>query len=133
MKDITDISQNVSRPVENVEQDRKIKSVYGYILDILNMNDEPYYIALVGPEETYYPVDTQCEYIPLEESPTRLASAYGPPEALIGLRVRVEYYGMRWRTGVARIVPGRNPEATGNLSEMPTRGFRFAVAGGGGI
>lgn len=131
MRDITDT--NISRQVEHIEQDRRIKAIYGHIIDVLNMNDNPYYIVLVGPEETYYPVDTQCEYIPLEESPSRLAAAYGEPSELIGLRVRVEYYGMRWRTGVARIVSGRNPEPTGNLTEVPTRGFRFAVAGGGSV
>ena len=133
MRDITDVTDNLSRHVFRAEQDRQLKAIYGHIVEVLEMNENSYYIVLVAPEETYFSVDTQCEYIPLEESPARLAAAYGVPRDLIGERVRVEYYGARWRAGVAHIVPGRNPQPTGNTSEVPQRGFRFAVAGGGSV
>lgn len=121
-----------SRHIDHLDQDRTLRAVYGYIIDILSMNDQDYYIPLVGPEETFYSVDTQCNYIPLDESPEQLAANYGSPRDLIGLRVRVEYYGIRWKTGTARIVPGKQRQPVGNLTEVPSRGFRFAVAGGGG-
>ncbi len=122
-----------SRSIVAVEQSRSLNAIYGHIVEILTIDDRDYYIPLVVPEETIFPVDTQSEYIPLEENAGSLSSNFGKPRDLIGLRVRVEYYGARWRTGVARIISPRRPAATGNESEVPSRGFRFAVAGGGSV
>jgi hypothetical protein len=123
----------ISQTVSNIRQDRRIKAIYGYIMEVLNIEEEDYYIPLVALENHALPVDTQCHYIPLDETPEQLASNYGEPRDLIGLRVRVEYYGTRWRTGVARIVPGRTRRPVGTATEIPSRGFRFAVAGGGSV
>jgi len=123
----------ISQVVDRVTQDRTIRAIYGHIVDMLNMDDQDYYIALVAPEESNFSVDIMSHYIPIDESTESLAANYGPPEDLIGLRVRVDYYGTAWRSGVAHIVPSRNRVPPGNTSEMPRRGFRFAIAGGGGI
>jgi hypothetical protein len=123
----------ISQMIHNIEQDRTIRAVYGYIIDILTIEEQDFYIALVGPEEANFPADTMCHYIPIDESPESLAASYGPPKDLVGLRVRVDYYGSSWRRGVAHIVPQRERTSHGNASEVPRRGFRYAVAGGGSV
>jgi hypothetical protein len=123
----------MSRHVDRVEQNRSINAIYGHIINTLDIDEQQYYIALVALEETSFDIDLQCSYIPLEESHEQLSANYGSPRDLIGLRVRVEYYGSSWKTGVAHIVPERNRQPVGNTTEIPARGFRFAVAGGGSI
>jgi hypothetical protein len=123
----------ISRQVDYLEEDKTISAVYGYIIDILSIDDQDFYIPLVAPERTVFSADSQSHYIPLDEHFGQLAATYGSPRDLKGLRVRVEYYGTKWNTGVARIVVDRNRQPVGNSMEVPSRGFRFAVAGGGKI
>ncbi len=123
----------ISQTSEDVRRDRRIKVIYGYIVEMLTIDNQDYYIPLVAPEEHSMSIDSQCQYIPFDESPEQLAANYGTPRDLIGRRVRVEYYGTRWRIGVARIVPERTRQPAGNITEIPSKGFRFAIAGGGSI
>jgi len=123
----------VSRMSDHNEIDKTIRAVYGHVVDILRQNDDEFYIPLVALEGSMLPADLMCHYIPMEEPEEQLAASYGEPANLIGLRVRVEYYGINWRSGVARVVPSRSRRPVGNLTEVPTRGFRYAVAGGGSV
>ena len=122
-----------SRTIQHLEQNRSVNAIYGHIVDILNIDEQDYYVALVAPEESDLSPDIMSHYIPIDEPVSSLAANYGPPRDMIGLRVRVEYYGTRWRRGVAKVVPERDRQPPGNASEVPSRGFRFAVAGGGTI
>jgi hypothetical protein len=121
----------MSQSIENVSVERSLNITYGHIIGVLSIGDEDYYIPLVAPESTLFRVDAVCEYIPLEETPVQLAASYGPPRDMIGLRVRIEYHGPNWRRGVAKVVPAKEREPMGNETEIPSRGFRYAIAGGG--
>ena len=128
-----DDRREISNSIHQMTQSKSLNAVYGYIVEILSIDDQDFYIPLIAPEDSAMPVDTQCAYIPLEESPEALASSFGAPRDLIGQRVRVEYYGMHWKKGTCRVVPSRNRQPVGNLTEIPSRGFRHAVAGGGSV
>lgn len=111
--------------------DRQLNVEYGYVVGVGSTDENPRYLVLVKKEFSYG-VDGAPVLIPVEEPAEVLASTYGRPEDLIGQRVRVEYFGTNWRTGVARIVPSRDIPSRPGLTDIPSRGFRYAVAGGGG-
>ncbi len=123
----------MSQNVRQLTQDRSLNAVYGYVVEIFSIDDQDFYIPLIAPEESAFSIDTKTSYIPLEESTESLAASFGEPRNLIGQRVRIEYYGARWQKGTCRIVPPRSREPIGNTMELPSRGFRHAVAGGGGV
>jgi hypothetical protein len=123
----------ISRHTDNLEEDTRISAIYGHIIDVLSINGQDFYIPLVALERTVFGVDSQSHYIPLDETDAQLAATYGTPRDLKGNRVRIEYYGQKWNSGVARIVPGRGRQPSGNITEIPSRGFRYAVAGGGSL
>lgn len=109
-----------------------INIAYGYIVGVLSTEEEPRYLALVHREFSTAHPGAESILIPIEETHEHLAATYGTPNDIVGLRVRMEYVGTDPRRGVARIVPGRNVPARPNITELPARGFRYAVAGGVG-
>lgn len=111
--------------------DRQLNIEYGYIVGVGSPDESPRYLVLVRKEFSHG-IDGAPVLIPVEEPAEVLASTFGRPEDLIGQRVRVEYFGSNWRTGVARIVPGRDVPSRPGLTEIPGRGFRYAIAGSGG-
>jgi hypothetical protein len=124
----------ISRTIYSQGENLAVNTIYGHIVGILpNEEEEIRYIAMVAPDRTNLPATTQIRPLPLEDHDQTLASNFGRPSDLIGMRVRIEYYGSNWESGIARIVPPRERQPVGNLSEVPSRGFRFAVAGGGSI
>jgi hypothetical protein len=123
----------ISRETDHVERDRRLQTVYGHIVEMLNLDDQDFYMPLVVLEQSSFAPGSSLNYIPLDDTPEQLAANYGAPRDLIGLRVRIEYFGNSWRTGVAKVVSGRSRQPVGNLTEVPSRGFRYAVAGGGGL
>ncbi len=106
---------------------------YGHVVGILSINDEEYYIPLIVKEGTGVHPTRNTHYIPMADTVEHLATMYGEPQALIGLRVRVEYWGRDWRNGACRIEAGRTRRAAGPAATVETTGFRWAVAGGGVI
>jgi len=122
-----------TRPGESLgQEDRSLKIGYGYIISMMVNEEESYYHAVVGPEVTRVGL-SESAILPLMETPEFLSATYGPPEDLVGRRVRIEYVGTRWQSGTAKIVPERTARPIGNLVDIPGRGFRYAVPGGGSI
>jgi hypothetical protein len=118
--------------------DTRVKAEYGYIVDIIAPSpeeDNQYYIAEVAKENSALPSDIYTAIVHMEQTPQELASLYGTPRDLIGLRVRIDYTGNDFRSGVARVVSGRAPTAMGGFTEVRSRGFRHARPGtqGGGF
>jgi len=112
-----------------------VKVVYGYITDIYTGDEEEeqddYYIVQIQRENTVNPTNSDYEYIALEQTPEELAALYGAPSDLIGKRVRVDYTGRDFRSGTARIVADVVPRGGQSLTEIESRGFRYAVPGEG--
>lgn len=108
---------------------RRLNVEYAYIVGIAATEEEPRYMVLVKKEFCLGSVSEQPAIVPMEEPPEVLAASFGRPEDLIGQRVRIEYFGSNWKTGIARIVTGRDIPSRPNLTDIPSRGFRYAVAG----
>jgi hypothetical protein len=106
---------------------------FGYIVDVLTSDDEAFYVAVVMREisSPQMPADSNPIMCPLGHPIEELTSLYGEPEALIGRRVMIEYVGSNWGGGVARLTLPRVPTSIGTAMELPSRGFRHAVAGSG--
>jgi hypothetical protein len=118
----------------NGYEESTLKVAYGHIIEMAQLSeDEEYYVAIVVLERTARPVGTSVMVIPLEESPEFIAATYGAPEDLVGRRVRIEHIGWDVTKGVGRIVAGRSVSPIGTVMELPSRGFRFAAAGQGGV
>ena len=126
------IDNNPNR-LRAVEEDTRIHSIFGHIVEIASIDEEDQYLVLVLPEGAILSAEFYAAFLPLEDRPDILASNYGTPRDLIGRRVRIDYYGLDWTKGLARIITNRRVESPGNTIEMPARSFRFAVAGGGAV
>jgi len=118
---------------EDYGEDRALRVDYGYILAMLSNDRYQYYHGLIALERSRLPAGTSARVMVIEEGVESLAATYGAPEDLVGRRVRIEYVGRSWWTGTVRIVPGREAEPIGELMNIPSRGFRYAVAGGGSV
>lgn len=106
---------------------------YGYIIGMLNSeNDGPLYRAAVARERTRNTASQDWHLLPFDQTVEELRSLYGDPQDLIGLRVRIEYYGTNWTLGRIRIVSPKGLETRSSGSEFNNRGFRYAVPGEGG-
>jgi hypothetical protein len=113
--------------------DRSLNIEYGYIIAAFTSEEEPRYFVLVLKEFSRVDPRQDPAAMPIEESYEYLASTYGSPENLVGLRVRIEYIGSDWKLGAAKIVPGRDVPVRGTLTSLPSRGFRYAAAGGSSL
>ena len=110
--------------------DRSLNIEYGYIVGAFTSDDQPRYFVLVLKEFSRVDPRQDPAAMPIEEAYEGLASTYGPPENLVGMRVRIEYVGTDWKLGSCRLAPGREVPVRGNLTSLPSRGFRYASAGG---
>lgn len=128
-----DSEHQISQISRHSISDRRLQVEYGYVFDIISLEEQSYYIAVVGREQGIIPADEDSTVVPLEHSIEELTSLYGAPEDIIGLRVRVEYFGEDWRQGIAKIVSPREPSGVGTSMDVDSRGFRHAVAGGGNV
>jgi len=115
------------------DEDRSLRVDYGYILAMMSNDEEQYYHGLIALERSSVPAGSESRVMAIEEGHEHLAASYGAPEDLIGRRVRIEYVGKHWWTGTVKIVPGRRTRPIGELMDVPSRGFRYAVAGGGSV
>jgi hypothetical protein len=110
-----------------------IKCMYGYIHDVMSSDNEKtrneYYIVRVIVEGIEV-IDTNIAAIPLEQTAEELTALYGPPESLIGRRVRIDYTGDNFADGVARVVAPIIPNEGQAMNDSKTRGFQYALAGG---
>ena len=108
-----------------------IKCVYGYITNIYlaEGEEDEYYVVGVEREGTTAPDGTPYPTIPMEQTVEELSSLYGPPSSLVGRRVRVDYTGRTFHSGIARVVSERFPGGGTNMNELPGRGFRYAIPG----
>lgn len=111
----------------------QIKFIYGYIRDVLQIENQEIYTVRISTEDTMEEIDSNLSAIPLDQTPEELSSLYGPPSSLIGRRVRVEYTSNSYADGVARIVADFEMRDQTSFNTNKTRAFRYAVAGGGGI
>lgn len=111
-----------------------IKCTYGYIDDIFPAEglEEEFYIIKVSLESSVHPTSSEVPMIPIEQTVEELSALYGPPSALIGRRVRIEYTGRDYTSGVARIVSDIVPGGGTAMNQINSRGFRYAVPGKGG-
>lgn len=111
-----------------------IKCTYGFIEDIFPASglEEEFYIIKVILEATVYHEACEAPMIPMEQTVEELSALYGPPSALIGRRVRIEYTGRDYKSGVARVVADRIPGGGTEMNQINSRGFRYAVPGSGG-
>jgi len=128
MKDPFEISRQ-----ESPSQVESLNTIYGHIIDIFTTGEDDYYVPLVTLESSSFPAETNIAFVPLDESNEQLAATYGSPRDIIGLRVRIEYRGIQWMSGIARIAPEKDRVPVGNATSIPSRGFRYAVAGGGKV
>lgn len=111
-----------------------IKCVYAYIEDVFPADgqEEEFYIVSVSREGTIHHEETEAPIIPLEQTVEELSMLYGAPSALIGRRVRIEYTGRDYTSGVARVVADSIPGGGTQMNKIESRGFRYAVPGSGG-
>jgi hypothetical protein len=129
-----EVYKNSSVPQDSLRaSDNALRVVRGYILQIVSLGEDRYYKVLVALEGARAGQAVKnARVVTIEEPGEHLAATFGEPEDLIGRRVRIEYTGGNWWRGVARVIPQQN-EALGESLDLPSRGFRYAVAGGGSI
>lgn len=133
MEDVHRGHRATNFPQDKSAYDRSLNIEYGYIVGAFSSDEEPRYFVLVLKEFSRVDPRQDPAAIPIEESYEHLAATYGPPENLVGLRVRIEYVGTDWKLGSARIAPPRDVPVRANLTSLPARGFRYAQAGGSSL
>jgi len=122
-----------SRPTKGYSQQPFVNVEFGFILSIVEDQDDTYYIAIVAKEMNSLQADSQLAIMPIGHTIEELSSLFGEPSDLIGRRVRIEYRGGNWRTGMCRLAAPVVQGSVGTAMEVPSRGFRYAVAGGGSV
>ncbi len=129
----------MSRVSKNARPERRqigpssLNVEFGFILDVIGDEDNVYYIAIVAKEKNVFPADTQLATLPLTHTTEELNSLFGAPEDIVGRRVRIEYRGSDWRKGACSLTVNSQIAPVGTSMEVPSRGFRYAVAGGGSV
>lgn len=111
----------------------ELKFVYGYITEVSEIENQSFYVVKVRTENSLASFETSVPMIPLDQTPEELSSLYGPPSALLGRRVKVEFTGANFSSGVAKIVTGSRLRDETGFNTNKTRPFRYAVAGGGKV
>lgn len=111
-----------------------IKCTYGHITEVFPADgvEEEYYIVQVSLENSVLQDETEVPMIPIEQTVEELSALYGPPSAIIGRRVRIEYTGRDYKSGIARIVSDLIPGGGTQMNKIKSRGFKYAVPGKGG-
>lgn len=124
---------NRTQPQKPPIERRHIAVEYGRIMDILTNEEAEYYVVLVAKERSLHGPESKCAILPLGHTLEELTSNFGTPKDLVGRRVRVEFFGNSWRRGIAYLAFDTSLQGVGTAMELPSRGFRYAVAGGGSV
>ena len=107
-----------------------VRVIYGYIVDMASTpDDNDLYLPLVRIESLGRPIPEA--FIPLAQPMEQLTAVYGSPRDLIGRRVRIEYQGSKWFLGRATITSTPGDNIPGGEQQLPSVGFRHAIAGRG--
>jgi len=126
--------KNKASPILERHSERLTLNVeFGFIVDIIADEEETYYLAIVAKERGVLPADSELAMLPLAHTVEELTSLYGSPQDVIGRRVRIEYRSHNWRRGICFLTAGQAIRGASRAMEVPSRGFRYAVAGGGSV